>query len=364
MNLTDIQREALRQLVQHASIGDSHSDDLVIQQSKSGTFINGKLYGIEVTEGTVVVLEREGYLHISFSTRGRQMVTLTQKAYDAVDNDFAEGPEPKSIPTSSLEPEEEAMLKVFICHSRQDSEFAKLLVGLIKPVFRLSSDDIRCTSVEGYKLTTGASTDEELRTEVFGAKAFVALITPKSLESPYVLFELGGRWGSRKPLFPLLGGGLNESDIDRPLSSLTPMSCSSRGDLLQLVTDLGKCLGVVPDKPAAYQDQIDLILEYEQEAAQTRRGDMTIADTQQADRTEGQLSDDEDKILVFLTIERYGRALDAICFEIGCSSTRTQFYLDRLIDREFIADSFVMGEEPTYELARGGRDYLVKRDLI
>jgi hypothetical protein len=64
---------------------------------------------------------------------------------------------------------------------------------------------IRNTS--GYKLSGGAKTEGELRKEIQRARYFIGPITPESLISQFVLFELGARWGSDEHRVPILAGG-------------------------------------------------------------------------------------------------------------------------------------------------------------
>jgi hypothetical protein len=58
------------------------------------------------------------------------------------------------------------------------------------------ANQIRCSRVDGYRLPVGVDTQVKLREEVNAAKVVVGLITPSSLNSHYVMFELGARWGA------------------------------------------------------------------------------------------------------------------------------------------------------------------------
>jgi len=86
-------------------------------------------------------------------------------------------------------------IDVFISHSSQDIEVVKALIGLLRSALNIPNGRIRCTSVPGYALDPGAYVDGTLRREIKESAAFIALITPASLKSIYVLFELGARWG-------------------------------------------------------------------------------------------------------------------------------------------------------------------------
>ena len=68
------------------------------------------------------------------------------------------------------------MIDVFISHSSQDMALAERVVDLLRSALNLRADGIRCTSVEGYRLPVGADSDEQLREELLGARAFVGIL--------------------------------------------------------------------------------------------------------------------------------------------------------------------------------------------
>src|SRR5262249_772156 len=74
--------------------------------------------------------------------------------------------------------EHSSPLLVFISHSSKDTELVKATIELLRASLALVPDQIRCTSVDGYRLPVGANTEAHLREEVNVAKVVVALITP------------------------------------------------------------------------------------------------------------------------------------------------------------------------------------------
>lgn len=152
------------------------------------------------------------------------------------------------------------MVDVFISHSSQDQALAERIVDLLRSALNLRADSIRCTSVDGYRLPVGADSEEQLREEALGAKAFVGILSSMSLGSAYVLFELGARWGVGKHLAPLLAPGMTAHALRGPVAGLNAMSCESVAQLHQLVQDLGKLLGIQPEAPQVYQAKIDAVV--------------------------------------------------------------------------------------------------------
>lgn len=150
-------------------------------------------------------------------------------------------------------------IAVFISHSSLDASLAKEFAELFILALGIRTVEIRCTSVDGFRLEAGALVTDQLQREVFESKAVVALLTPASLESAYVLFELGARWGARKKIFPILAAGASASHLEGPLMAINALRCDRAG-IAQLITDLGRFLGQPWDNPAASQSKIESIL--------------------------------------------------------------------------------------------------------
>lgn len=152
------------------------------------------------------------------------------------------------------------MIRLFISHSSEDAELASLMVQLLSNALGLRPKDIRCTSLDGYRLPGGADVDEQLREEALASECFVGIVSPQSMSSAYVLFELGARWGARKHLVPLLAPGLKAHALKGPLKGLNALNCDSMAELHQLIAELGQKLNSTTESPAVYQRYIDAVV--------------------------------------------------------------------------------------------------------
>jgi TIR domain len=151
-------------------------------------------------------------------------------------------------------------VRIFISHSITDRELAALLVDLLRSSLNLPAEAIRCTSVEGHRLAGGAETDRALRKDIRDCEAFIGLISATSIESAYVLFELGARWGAERHLLPLLAPTADAAILRGPLSGINALRCSSAADLQQMIHEIAGVLSVSVEKPAAYQRHVEQIL--------------------------------------------------------------------------------------------------------
>jgi len=142
-------------------------------------------------------------------------------------------------------------LAVFISHSSKDTPLAEALIDLLKAALALRAEQIRCSSVDGYRLPVGVNTESKLREEVNAANVVVGLVTPNSLASAYVMFELGARWGANRFLAPLLAG-VKAGELSGPLSLLNALSASNDAQLHQLIGDISKQLGLERQPTESY----------------------------------------------------------------------------------------------------------------
>ena len=129
-------------------------------------------------------------------------------------------------------------IRIFVSHASKDRPIAKRLVEAIREAIDVKKTEIRCTSVVGYTLTGGTHTSKTLRKEISGAEVLIGLVTPNSLKSTYVLFELGAAWGLRVPTLPLIAGGFSVSDVPDPLRERHVLNLATRTGANQAMEDL------------------------------------------------------------------------------------------------------------------------------
>ena len=124
-------------------------------------------------------------------------------------------------------PSNNTTIKIFISHSFKDKDFAAAVVDLLEATLNIPPDAIRCTSVDGYKLEAGDS-PETLRLNIQSCDVLVALLTPASLESGFVLMELGAAWGFNKRICPVLAPGLTFNLLPGPSGPLHAVIADDR----------------------------------------------------------------------------------------------------------------------------------------
>jgi hypothetical protein len=140
---------------------------------------------------------------------------------------------------------------IFISHSGKDADLAEALANLLRVALSLPANEIRCTSAIEYSLPYGVDATERLRVELSSARAMVGLVTPSSLESHWVLFEMGARWGQNKPLFCILAGSASHDLLPGPIRDKHSLKVSDTAGVIKFVEDLADTLGVT--RPSSWQ---------------------------------------------------------------------------------------------------------------
>jgi predicted transcriptional regulator len=269
--------------------------------------------------------------------------------------------EDELVDADSNAPSSASRLKVFISHRSTDELLAKAVADLFRDAMRLSATEIRCTSVDGYRLHGGADTDAELRSEVLGVPTFVGIITPTTMNSPYVLFELGARWGAGKHLCPVLARGADAKDLGGPLGGKNALHLSMRAEVVQMMEEIAVALNQPLERASALQQAIDDVVKLASDNVLT-----VHAAAEQVADPELDIQDVEVEILSFLATEEGSReSADGVRQALKLGLEKVRYHLRRLESAGMLdyEENWGTGER-YYYLHQAAREFLVKRHLL
>lgn len=88
-------------------------------------------------------------------------------------------------------------VRVFISHSNADLVFARKIRNLL-------SQHANARVFTTDELSAGEKWETRLRHELAAADAVVAILTPDSVDSSWVLHEIGAAWALEKPIIPVI----------------------------------------------------------------------------------------------------------------------------------------------------------------
>lgn len=135
--------------------------------------------------------------------------------------------------------------KLFVSHASSDGEFANAVVQEIQKVFA-NGIDVFCTSSPNA-IGVGADWLQAIEQKLGVAQAVIVIVTPVSIERPWIWFEIGASWSKGKSgdcnIYPLCAPEIQLSDLPAPLNRLQALSMGKAGDLKILFKALSKQFG-------------------------------------------------------------------------------------------------------------------------
>jgi len=111
-------------------------------------------------------------------------------------------------------------LKIFISHAAADAPLAKYLE---ETLINLDQTVTVFRTSRPAQLTAGVSWFREIEDNLRAATAYLVVLTPNSVDRPWILFETGAAWFSNRTLVPAVAG-LERSTIKEPLRLLQLLS--------------------------------------------------------------------------------------------------------------------------------------------
>jgi hypothetical protein len=151
-------------------------------------------------------------------------------------------------------------IKVFISHSSSDHDLVSAFVKALQEAVTLQDGDIRCTSLPGYRLRTGIGLSSTLRKELAEAQFVIGILTPESLESGSVMFELGAGWGMEKWVVPVVAG-VEYEDLPGPLKERSAADATNHAELEQLFQEMAEGLALKMRPASRATEAINAVVE-------------------------------------------------------------------------------------------------------
>lgn len=126
--------------------------------------------------------------------------------------------------------------RLFISHATSDGDFANAVKQEIEKVFA-NGLDIFCTSSPGA-IAVGTDWLNEIETRLATTQAVIPIITPVSIERPWLWFEVGATWNNGRAgncrIYPLCAPEIELANLPSPLDRLQALSMGRAQDLKML----------------------------------------------------------------------------------------------------------------------------------
>jgi hypothetical protein len=126
--------------------------------------------------------------------------------------------------------------KLFISHASSDGDFANAIKQEVEKVFA-NGVDVFSTSSPGA-IRVGRDWLQDIESKLQETQAVIAIVTPISIERPWLWFELGASWMKGRSgdlqIYPLCAPEIDLGNLPAPLNRLQALSMGKAGDLKQL----------------------------------------------------------------------------------------------------------------------------------
>jgi len=123
--------------------------------------------------------------------------------------------------------------RLFISHATTDGEFANAVQQEIAKVFA-NGLDVFCTS-SPQAIQPGQDWLDQIEVRLTDAQAVIAIVTPVSIERPWLWFEIGASWSRGRSgdsrIYPLCAPEIDLGGLPSPLDRLQALSMGRAQDL-------------------------------------------------------------------------------------------------------------------------------------
>ncbi|EHU5194272.1 toll/interleukin-1 receptor domain-containing protein [Vibrio parahaemolyticus] len=117
---------------------------------------------------------------------------------------------------------DQAINKIFISHASKDADVVEEIIELLEAI-GVESNQIFCTSFEGYGIDLGENFLDAIKTELSSDSMVLFLLSENFYKSPVCMCEMGAAWVLSKEHIPIVVPPLTYSDIQGVLPLIQGM---------------------------------------------------------------------------------------------------------------------------------------------
>lgn len=133
------------------------------------------------------------------------------------------------------------MSVIFISHSEKDGKKAaegiRLALSVHAAQINLSVADLEVCIAPEF-LRGGGDIDADIWMKIRECRWFLLLVTPESIQSWYVAYEVGRADDHKKTILPILGEGMTPNDLPDPIKRKGAISLTDIGKMTEMLSDI------------------------------------------------------------------------------------------------------------------------------
>ena len=252
------------------------------------------------------------------------------------------------------------MNHIFISHISEEKELALVLKGWIEDTF-IGTFDVFVSNDEDC-ITVGDKWLTQIKKAIDESKVLIAICSEASMPRPWINFEIGCAWAKDIPIMPICHTGITRSTLPAPISEFQGINIDNKESLEKLFKGIAKHLKVAKMPRISYQDMLDEINEALGKVVVKEIAKKEVVIKEENKKKD--IHEIEEKILLTYSINQSESDAIYISETIKEKLIKTQFYIDSLVQNNYLYDSYFTNSDILYGIDHKGREYLVKNNLV
>jgi hypothetical protein len=292
-------------------------------------------------------------------------------------------------------------MKILLCHIHEDTPIAQVLQDWIESTFAGQSE-VSVHSDDEIILSDAAWL-EKINELLEGTNALIPLISPASIQKPWINFALGCAWMKEVFILPICHSGITVANLPHPLSIFQGLDLNQGDFPEKLFTLLGKELGIrklprinfsemageirkaqdalrprAPEKketpqPVSQEDwPLRQTLEKKKISQPVLQEDWPLRQTPEKKETPQPVSQEdrpldkthEQVLLILAKADTVGFTAAVLADHFKIQESKIKSYLKNLTEAKYVYAGYPGEGERRYKLTQQGKAYLEEYGLI
>ena len=275
-----------------------------------------------------------------------------------------------------------AGMKIIICHTHGDTSIAQILQDWIESTF-VGQSDVFIHSDDEIILSDAAWL-EKVDDALEGANALILVISPTSIQKPWLNFELGCAWMKGIFILSVCHSGITTANLPQPLSMFQGLDLNQENFPEMLFTLLGKQLGIRKLPHLNFAEMAGEIrkaqeaisprtLEKAESTGEMRKTQEVVQPgpskkeeiPQPVMQEERRLGQTHEQILVVLAkADTVGFTAAVLADHFKIQEPKVKVYLKKLTEEKYVYAGYPGSGQRRYKLTQQGKAYLEEYGLI
>ena len=203
---------------------------------------------------------------------------------------------------------------------------------------------------------------ERIDNKLNSSNLFLVICSKSSIERPWINFEAGAGWIKEVPLIPLCHTGVSKGTLPPPYNRFQALDMEIPDfpkKLMEAISTHNEHLKIPRLDYDSFSKELLSVIE-----SSTASNEKERRPKQKIVEDEFSLDDEHSKMLEFVESLGSEATVGGAAHSIGISTTKSQYILDRLVDRDLIRSSYDLVSGASYYCTSKGTKYLIENNIV